>query len=87
MTDKLIKAVAFDGEVRITAVDATGVVQEAQKKHDTWSASTAALGRTLVGTLMMGSDIKDDAKITVQINGNGPAGKLVAVADVEGNVK
>ena len=87
MTDKLIKAVAFDGEVRITAVDATGIVQEAQKKHDTWSASTAALGRTLVGTLMMGSDIKDDAKITVQINGNGPAGKLVAVADGQGNVK
>lgn len=58
MTDKLIKAVAFDGEVRITAVDATGVVQEAQEKHDTWSASTAALGRTLVGTLMMGSDIR-----------------------------
>lgn len=87
MTDKLIKAVAFDGEVRITAVDATGVVQEAQEKHDTWSASTAALGRTLVGTLMMGSDIKDDAKITVQINGHGPAGKLVAVANGQGKVK
>lgn len=87
MTNKLIKAVAFDGEVRITAVDATAVVQEAHKKHDTWSASTAALGRLLVGTLMMGSDIKDDAKITVQMNGNGPAGKLVAVADGQGNVK
>lgn len=87
MTDKLIKAIAFDGEVRITAVDATSVVQEAQKNHDTWSASTATLGRTLIGTLLLGSDIKDDAKITIQIKGNGPAGKIVAVADGEGRVK
>lgn len=87
MKDQLIKAIAFDGQVRVSAVNATEVVQQAQKKHDTWSASSAALGRMLVGSLLLGSDIKDDAKITVQIDGGGPAGKVIAVADGEGHVK
>ncbi|OYQ68069.1 Hsp33 family molecular chaperone HslO [Aerococcus sp. 1KP-2016] len=87
MLDKLVKAVALDGQVRISAVDATGVVREAQNKHDTWSASSAALGRTLVGTLLLGSDIKDDARISVQISGDGPAGKIITAVDGEGHVK
>lgn len=87
MLDKLVKAVALDGQVRISAVDATGVVREAQNKHDTWSASSAALGRTLVGTLLLGSDIKDDARISVQISGDGPAGKIITAVDGKGHVK
>ncbi|RPA60553.1 Hsp33 family molecular chaperone HslO [Aerococcus agrisoli] len=87
MIDKLVKAVALDGQVRVSAVDATGVVREAQTKHDTWSASSAALGRTLVGTLLLGSDIKDDARISVQISGDGPAGKIITAVDGEGHVK
>jgi molecular chaperone Hsp33 len=87
MLDKLVKAVALDGQVRISAVDATGVVREAQNKHDTWSASSAALGRMLVGTLLLGSDIKDDARISVQISGDGPAGKIITAVDGEGHVK
>lgn len=87
MTDKLVKAIAYNGQIRATAIDASQVVQEAHERHDTWSAATAALGRTLVGTLMLASDIKDDAKMTVQISGDGPAGKIVTTADGSGTVK
>ncbi|MDK6233714.1 Hsp33 family molecular chaperone HslO [Aerococcus sanguinicola] len=87
MTDQLVKATAFDGQIRVRAVDASQVVASAQEKHDSWSASSAALGRTLAGTLLLAADIKDDAKMTVQIAGNGPAGKIVVSADGQGHVK
>lgn len=87
MSDKLIKAIAFNGQVRAAAIDATAVIQEAHDRHDTWSASTSALGRTLIGSLLLASDIKDDAKISVQVDGNGPAGKIVTAANGDGEVR
>ncbi|AMB99162.1 molecular chaperone Hsp33 [Aerococcus urinaehominis] len=87
MPDTLYKALAFDGQIRATAVVATDTVREAQTRHDSWSASTAAMGRTIAGTLLLASNIKDDAKMTVQISGDGPAGKIVATADGQGHVK
>lgn len=87
MSKELIKAIAFDNTIRIAAVDATEVVREAQRAHDTWQASTAALGRTLAAGLLFGSDIKDDARLAIKIAGDGPAGKIVVMADGSGEVK
>ena len=44
--------------------------------------ATAALGRTLMGTAMMGAMLKaDQASVTVTIDGGGPLGRIVCVAD------
>ena len=48
--DYLVKSLAYDGQLRAYAVDATKTVRQAQEYHDTWSAASAALGRTLVAT-------------------------------------
>lgn len=71
----------YDGQVRVTAIDATETVREAQRRQGTLSAASAGLGRMLVGTLLLASDIKDEATVTVQMAGNGPAGKVVANAN------
>ena len=42
MSDYLVKSLAFDGQIRAYAVDATETVSTAQKLHDTWSAASAA---------------------------------------------
>ncbi|MBQ9733397.1 MAG: Hsp33 family molecular chaperone HslO, partial [Clostridia bacterium] len=45
-------------------------------------------GRTLCATSLMGNMMKeDDAAVTVRINGGGPIGSVLAVADCEGNVR
>lgn len=73
---------------RAYAVDATGVVAEAQQRHDTWSAASAALGRSLVGTLLLASSVlKGDEQMTVKINGNGPVGGIVIDGNAKGTVK
>lgn len=88
MKDYLVKSIAYDGQLRVYAVVATGVVQRAQEIHDTWSAASAAFGRSLVGTLLLSSaGLQDDEKMTVKIQGNGPIGRIVIDGNAHGEVK
>ena len=88
MSDYLVKSLAFDGQIRAYAVDATETVSTAQKLHDTWSAASAALGRILVGTLLLASaSLQGDETMTVKINGNGPVGGIVVDGNANGTVK
>lgn len=88
MSDYLVKSLAFDGQIRAYAVDATETVSTAQKLHDTWSAASAALGRSLVGTLLLASaSLQGDETMMVKINGNGPVGGIVVDGNANGTVK
>lgn len=88
MADYLVKSVAGNEMFRAYAVNATGIVAEAQRRHDTWSAASAALGRSLVGTLLLASSVlKGDERMTVKINGNGPVGGIVIDGNANGTVK
>ena len=75
MADSLLKVLAFNDEVKAVAMVATDAIAEAQRRHDTWSSATAALGRTIIGTQLLASSLKGDERITVQVNGDGPGGK------------
>ncbi|MBM6940742.1 Hsp33 family molecular chaperone HslO [Limosilactobacillus coleohominis] len=86
--DYLVKAVAENGMFRTYAVNATQLVTKAQEIHDTWSAASAALGRTLIGTLLLAtSGLQGEAGMTVKIQGNGPVGFIVADGTAQGTVK
>ncbi|MCA5013851.1 MULTISPECIES: Hsp33 family molecular chaperone HslO [unclassified Enterococcus] len=87
MEDYLVKALCYEGSIRAYAVCATNTISEAQERHDTWSSSTAALGRTMVGALLLGATLKGDDKLTVKVQGNGPAGSIVVDSDGSGNTK
>lgn len=87
MSDYLLKSICYDGEVRVYTIDATETVREAQQRHDTWSSSSAALGRTMVGALLLGATLKGEEKITVKVEGNGPVGHIVVDSNGKGEVK
>lgn len=87
MSDYLVKALAYEGFVRAYAVNATETIAEAQRRHDTWNTSSAALGRTMIGALMLGATLKGEDKMTVKIEGNGPAGAMVVDSNGKGEVK
>ncbi|MFD1901693.1 Hsp33 family molecular chaperone HslO [Enterococcus termitis] len=87
MEDYLVKALCYEGSIRAYAVCATNTISEAQERHDTWSSSTAALGRTMVGALLLGATLKGEDKLTVKVQGNGPAGSIVVDSDGSGNTK
>ncbi|MBR6573035.1 MAG: Hsp33 family molecular chaperone HslO [Clostridia bacterium] len=85
---KLIRCITSDGEVMATAVDTTDIVAKAEQIHTTSAVITAALGRLLTAASMMGNMLKGkDDNLTLRINGNGPAGSIIAVSDYDGNVR
>lgn len=86
-TDLLIKATAFDTTVRIFAAVTTDLVREACRRHSTTPTASAALGRTLTGTLMFGSTLKEMERVTVKFDCSGPIGNITAEADAYGNVR
>lgn len=85
--DYIVKALAFDGQIRAYSALTTETVQEAQTRHYTWPTASAALGRTMTATVMMGAMLKGDQKLTVTLDGQGPIGKVIADADAKGNVR
>ena len=83
-----MRATAADAQVRAFAVTARDTVETARAAHDTSPVMTAALGRLLCAGAMMGSMMKGEADIlTLQVQGDGPAGGLTVTADSRGRVK
>lgn len=87
MSDYLIKALAFDNQIRAYAINSTQMVAEAQRRHDTWPTASAALGRALTATTMMGATLKGDDKVTVKIEGGGPIGVIIVDANARGEAR
>lgn len=88
MKDYVIRATAGDGQLRAFVATTTNMVEEARKLHNTTKVATAAFGRTLTVTSMMGLMMKNDGdKLTVIIKGGGPIGTILATSNVKGVVK
>ena len=87
MNDYIVKALAFDGKVRAYAARTTETVGEAQRRHYTWPTASAALGRAMTATVMMGAMLKGENKVTVKIDGGGPLGTILVDSDAKGNVR
>ena len=88
MKDYIIRAVTADGAVRASAAVTTDMVNEAQKIHGASPTATAALGRLLTACAIMSDMMKGEKdSLTLQVDGGGPLGKLIAVGDSHANVK
>lgn len=88
MENRLIDCLAYEGKVSIKCISSSNMVEEARRVHDLSPVASAALGRLLTITSIMGYETKTDkGSITNQIKGNGPLGMLTAVAESNGNVK
>ncbi|RDI38430.1 Hsp33 family molecular chaperone HslO [Falsibacillus pallidus] len=87
MSDYLVRALAYNGQVRAFGVRSTELVGEAQRRHQTWPTASAALGRAMTAGVMMGSMLKGEDKLTVKIEGGGPIGAILVDSDAKGNVR
>lgn len=86
--DRMIRCITSNGAIMAAAVDSTYLVATAHQVHNTSPVATAALGRLLTGASIMGSMLKkENATLTLKINGGGPLGSVVAIADSHGNCR
>jgi len=65
----------------------TSLVQEACQRHNTAPTASAALGRSLLGTVLIASFRKEGEKTQVTFRGDGPLGGIQVIADNAGMVK
>ena len=88
MNDYLIKAIDKSKNLRLLTITAKDLVQEAQTRHDTWPASSAVLGRSLIaGVLLAGAELTDKEELTIRLLGNGPVGSTIVTAKSDLTVK
>lgn len=88
MQDKIIKFLAYEGKISVICADTTELVENARKLHDLSPVATAAFGRLLTITAIMGNEMKGEKnKLTIQMKGNGPLGTMLTASDNYPKVK
>ncbi len=88
MKDYLVRGMSLDGFVKMVAIRSTDLVRRGAEIHKTTPNATAALGRALTATSMMGNMQKvENGSMTLQIRGGGPIGTITCVSDAAGNVR
>ena len=86
--DGMLRLSLMGGQARAFLCQSTRMVQEARDIHRLSNVATAALGRLLTGSSIMGAMLKDERdSLTAYIKGGGPLGTVLAVARADGTVK
>ena len=85
--DTIIRATAADGQIKMAVITARESVERARQIHRLSPTACAALGRTLCAASLLGQAMKEEASLTIRVNGGGPIGSVVAVSDHLGNMR
>ncbi len=86
--DKLVRATAKGGQVRIIAAITTDLVNEGITMQKCAPTAAAALGRMLTAGVLMGTMLKSKVdSLTIQINGAGEAKGVLVTAHADSSVK
>lgn len=89
--DYLIHAMGLGGRARAVVAVTTDAVEELRRLHDPSPEVTAAIGRLATGALLLASTLEKMTRreplLSVEVDGGGPAGRLIATASPAGWVR
>ncbi len=81
------RAVMAQGKVQAAAIIGKDIVNEAIRLHGLLPLAAAALGRGLMGAVLLGLNLKNQDSITLRIKGDGPLEGLLAQVRPDGQVR
>ncbi|UOF02642.1 Hsp33 family molecular chaperone HslO [Bdellovibrio reynosensis] len=85
--ERVHRFVSKDLTLRIAAVNASEVVKHMQSLQNTYPIASVAVGRSMVGALLMASQLKDGQMVGLLFRGNGALQSVYAEASFEGHVR
>lgn len=85
--DELVRTIASDDTVSVRVLVATELVRDATERHDTSPTASVALGRSLMGALLLASEAQDGEWVQLQLRGDGPLGTVTVTANSAGQVR
>ncbi len=87
MNNRVLNGLGFNDEVRFFIVDSKELVEELRQKNDTTPVCSAALGRSATITAIMGLMLKPKQNVTTILEGDGPAGQIISIANSHGEIR
>ncbi len=89
--DHLVRAIGLGGRARAVAALTTATAEELRRIHDPSPQVAAALARLATGALLLAASLEKatarEPMLTLEVEGGGPAGRLVATASPAGWVR
>ena len=86
-SDQLVRTVTVGGDVALSAVVGTGLVREATNRREMSPTAVNALGRGLVGVVLLSVGLKGGESLQLRFAGDGPLGDLLAITDDQARVR
>ena len=83
----MVRGLSRSGGIAVRAVVGTGLVAEAARRHGASPTAATALGRALLGALLLASGGKGGETVQIQFRGDGPLRGVVALADDAGHAR
>ena len=76
LADELVRTISDDGSIAVRAMVGTGLVAEAVSRHRTSPTASVALGRALMGAVLLAAGAKDGETAQLHFRGDGPLGSV-----------